>query len=77
MGGYFAGCSVAQAASGVALTLVQWLFGSVSLALIFLMGRVAPGILRFHEEESESSVTYPPNKSFQGTPLRYAPELSR
>ena len=68
---------MAQAFSRVTLSLVQWLFGRVSPPLIFLMRRVALGILRFYENEAGSSVAYPPNKSFQGTPLRYAPELGR
>jgi hypothetical protein len=76
-GGHFAGCPIAQAVSRVTLSFVQRLFGSFFPFQMSLMAEVAPGILRVPEEESRSSVTYSPNKSFQGTQLRSAPELSR
>jgi len=51
--------------------------GSFVPVLMFLMVRVARGILRFIRENIQGFRRLPPNKSFQGTPLRYAPELSR
>jgi len=51
--------------------------GSFVPTLMFLMVRVARGILRFILENTQGFRRLPPNKSFQGTPLRSAPELSR
>ena len=44
---------------------------------MLLRAGVVPGILRFIQENIRGFKRLPPNKSFQGTPLRSAPELSR
>ena len=69
--------SMAQAIYGVTLTFDQGLPGSFAQPLMFLMARVAQGILRFILETFQSFRHIKSNRSFQGTPLRYAPELSR
>ena len=75
--GHFAGCPMAQAIYGVLLSFAPGFPGSFAQFLMLLMVRVAQGILRFILETFQSFRHIRSNKSFQGTPLRYAPELSR
>jgi hypothetical protein len=68
---------MSQAVSGVMVSFILGLPGRFAQPLMFLMARVAQGILRFILETFQSFRHIKSNKSFQGTPLRYAPELSR
>jgi hypothetical protein len=68
---------MSQAVSGVTLTFDQGLSGRFAQPLMFLMARVAQGILRFILETFQSFRHIKSNRSFQGTPLRSAPELGR
>ena len=75
--GHFAACPMAQAIYGVLLSFVPGFPGSFAQFLMLLMARVAQGILRFILETFQSFRHIKSNRSFQGTPLRYAPELGR
>ena len=75
--GHFVACPMAQAIYGVLLSFVSGFPGSFAQFLMLLMVRVAQGILRFILETFQSFRHIKSNRSFQGTPLRSAPELGR